>query len=104
VGMNSSQPPNSVLAPEASEQMRDRLIAEIARLATGDDAALWAHRSLGEKSKLIAADADRVERAFTAKLQKLGTGVGDAPQAKAEALNPPVAKPQTARKGSQSNG
>ena len=92
-GTNSSQPPNPVLAPEASEQIRDRLIAEIADLATGDDAALWAHRSLGEKNKLIAADAGCVERAFAAKLHSLGTGVGDAPQAKA---------PQTARKGSQS--
>jgi hypothetical protein len=102
VGMNSSQPPNSVLAPEASEQIRNRLIAEIADLVTGDDAALWAHRSLGEKNKLIAADADCVERAFAAKLQVLGTGVGDAPRGNGEALNPPIAKPQTAKKGSRS--
>ena len=100
-GMNSPQPPNAVLAPEASEQIRDRLIAEIAELATGDDAALWAHRSLGDKNKLIAADADCVEWAFAAKLQALRTDVGDAPQAKAEALNPAVAKRQTARKGSR---
>ena len=70
-GMNSSQPPNPVLAPEASEQIRDRLIAEIADLANGDNTALWAHRSLGEKNKLIAADADCVERAFAAKLKAL---------------------------------
>ena len=100
--MNSSQPSNTVLAPEGSEQLRDRLIAEIADLATGDDAALWAHRSLGEKNKLIATDAGGVERAFAAKLQGLGTDVGDAPQANAEALNPPVARPQTAKKGSRS--
>jgi hypothetical protein len=102
-GMNSSQPPNFVLAPEASEQIRDGLVAGIANLATGDDAAKWAYRSLGEKSKLIAADADCVERAFAAKLKALGTDVGDgAPQAKAEALNSPVARPQTVRKGSLS--
>jgi hypothetical protein len=97
-GMNSSQPPNPVLAPEASEQIRDRLIAEIADLANGDNAALWAHRSLGEKNKLIAADADCVERAFAAKLKALG----DAPQGNSEPLNPPVARPRTAKKRSQS--
>ena len=101
-GMNSSQPPNCVLAPEASEPVRDRLIAEIADLANGDDAALWAHRSLGEKNKLIAADADCVERTFAAKLKALGTGVGDAPQGKSEPLNPPVARPPTTTKRSRS--
>jgi len=99
---NSSQPPNTILAPEASKQVRDRLIAEIAGLATGEVAALWAHRSLGEKNKLIAADADCVEWAFSAKMQALGTGVGDAPQGNAEALPPPVATGPTARKGSRS--
>jgi hypothetical protein len=44
-GMNSSPVPNAFLAPEASKQIRDRLIVEIADLATGDDAALWAYRS-----------------------------------------------------------
>ena len=75
---NSSQPPNAILAPEASGQIRDRLIAEIADLATSDDTALWAHRSFAEKNKLIAADAGCVERAFSAKLKALGTGVSDA--------------------------
>ena len=53
---NSSQPSNAILAPEVSEQIRDRLIAEIANLTNGDEAAMWAHRSLGEKNKLIEAD------------------------------------------------
>jgi len=100
-GINSSQPPNPILAPEASEPIRDRLITEIADLVTSDDAALWAHRSLGEKNKLIAADAGWVERAFTAKLQALGTNVSDAPQSNTDALPPPIATPQ-ARKGSRS--
>jgi ERF superfamily len=99
---NSWQPAGTILAPEASAQVRHRLIAEIADLATGDDAALWAHRSLGEKSRLIAADAGCVERAFAAKLQALATAVGDAPQGNAEALLPPVATRPTARKGSRS--
>jgi ERF superfamily len=99
---NSAQIPSTVLAPEASAQTRDRLIAEIADLATGDDAALWAHRSVGEKNRLIAADAGCVERAFAAKLRALATAVGDAPQGNAEALPPPVPTRRTARKGSRS--
>ena len=96
--MNSSQPPNPVLAPAVSEQIRVRLIVEIADLANGDDAALWAHRSLGEKNKLIAADADCVERAFAAKLRALGDG----PQGISESSSPPVAGPRTTKKQSRS--
>jgi hypothetical protein len=97
-GMNSSQPPNAVFAPEASKQIRDRLIAEVANLLTGDDAALWAHRRLGEKNKLIAADAGCVECAFAAKLTALGTAVGDAPQGNSE----PVDRLQTTSNGLRS--
>ena len=57
-----------VLAPEASAQSRDRLLAELNDLGSPDAAALWAHRSLGEKNKLTAPDAQRLEEAFRAKL------------------------------------
>src|SRR5580700_613570 len=40
------------LGAEASAALRDRLIAELGELASGDDAAIWAHRSLVEKNKL----------------------------------------------------
>ena len=56
------------LAPEASAQLRDRLVAELTMLADADGAALWAHRSLPEKNKLTAGDAQGVEQAFQAKL------------------------------------
>jgi hypothetical protein len=56
------------LSPEASAQLRDRLLGELHELASGDDAALWAHRSLPEKNKLIAADTQCVEQAFQAKM------------------------------------
>jgi hypothetical protein len=80
-------PPNAVLAPEASAHLRDRLIAEIAALATGDDAALWAQRNLGEKGKLLVSDAESVERAFTAKLEMLEPPVSDAPQCSSDQVN-----------------
>src|SRR6202140_1899064 len=56
------------LGPEASAELRDRLLGELNELASGDAAALWAYRSLPEKNKLIAADAQRVEQAFQAKM------------------------------------
>jgi len=56
------------LGPEASAQLRDRLLGELNELASGDDAALWAHRSLPEKNKLTTTEAQRVEQAFQAKM------------------------------------
>jgi hypothetical protein len=49
-------------------------------LACGDDAAIWAHRSLGEKDKLKVADAQRVEEAFQEKLATFATGAVVEPQ------------------------
>jgi hypothetical protein len=62
---NASQPP---MGAEASAALRDRLVAELSDLACSDDAAVWAHRSLVEKNKLMAADARCVEETFQAKL------------------------------------
>jgi hypothetical protein len=56
------------LGPEASAQLRDRLLGELNELASGDDAALWARRSLPEKNKLTTTDAQRAEQAFQAKM------------------------------------
>ena len=61
----------AMLGPEASAQARDRLLAELSNLICGDDAALWAHRSLPLKNKLTAADAQRIEDAFQTKLASL---------------------------------
>ena len=56
------------LDPDASAELRDRLLGELNELASGDDAAGWAHRSLPDKYRLIAADAQRVEHSFQAKM------------------------------------
>jgi hypothetical protein len=78
IGSNSSL---SVLGPEASAALRDRLIAELNDLGSGDDAAMWAHRSLPEKNRLAEADAQRVEETFRARLATLSTtGNADQPQ------------------------
>jgi hypothetical protein len=63
-----SVPRGPALSAEASTQLRDRLLCELNELASGDDAALWAHRSLPEKNKLTADDAHRVEKAFHARM------------------------------------
>jgi ERF superfamily protein len=68
-----------VLGPEASAELRDRLLATLNDLACGEDAATWAHRSLGEKNRLTAPDSQRVEEAFQAKLATFASTV-DEPQ------------------------
>ncbi len=63
-----SSPPKPVLAPEASAALRDQLIAEINDLNSAEQTANWAHRVLSAKNSLTAADAQRVEQAFQARL------------------------------------
>jgi hypothetical protein len=84
-----------ILAPEASAGLRDRLVAELKDLGSGDDAARWAHRGLGEKNKLTAADAQRLEEPFQAKLATLATDEADQPKTPAQSL---TSQPQNARK------
>ena len=59
------------LEPSASAAMRDKLVAELNGLASSDDAALWAHRSLPNKARLSDTDAQRVEQSFEARLAVL---------------------------------
>src|SRR6202035_3287755 len=98
----TSQPP---LGPQASAELRDRLLGELNELASGDDAALWAHRSLPEKNKLTAADAGRIEEAFQTRLAALATPTAAAlePFGGAEhGLNPSASKtPQPKRRARQ---
>jgi ERF superfamily len=84
---NQSKPTTPVLEPEASAELRDRLIAELNDLDTGDDAALWAHRHLPEKNRLTAADAQRVEECFQARLAGFVAGA-DLPKAPQAARQP----------------
>ncbi len=90
------------LAPEASAALRDRLMGELHELASGDDAALWAHRSLIEKNKLAAADALRVEESFQAKLESFATPGAAEPRSSGGVAQPltmhsndPAEKPKT---------
>ena len=68
---------NPVLGTEASAELRDRLLAELANVGTADEAAIWAHRNLRAKNDLTVADAARVEEAFQARLATLPVGAGE---------------------------
>jgi hypothetical protein len=86
------------LGAEAATALRDRLIAELSNLGCGDDAAIWAHRSLVEKNKLTAADAQSVEERFQARLVGFATPEADKPQRAGEqpstAQGSPAAEPK----------
>ena len=68
-----SNPGKPILAAEVSAALRDQLVAEIQDIGSAEDAADWAHRNLGAKNSLTAADAGRVEEGFQARLVTLGS-------------------------------
>jgi hypothetical protein len=76
-----SKPPKPILGPEAPAALRDRLVTELMAIGSSDDVSSWAHRALGGKNSLIAADARQVEDAFRAKLASFSSAadISDAP-------------------------
>jgi ERF superfamily len=66
-----------VLDPKDSAALRDQLTAEIEEINSGEEAANWAHRVLSAKNTLTAADAERVEQAFQARLAIVVTEAAD---------------------------
>jgi len=63
--------PRPILGAAPSAALRDRLVGELKAIASGDDAALWAHRILSDKNSLTDADAWLLEDAFQARLKAL---------------------------------
>jgi hypothetical protein len=70
----AARPAKPILAPDQSAALRDRLVAELDAIQSGDEAASWAHRCLPAKNTLTAADAGLVEASFRAKLAVFGDG------------------------------
>jgi hypothetical protein len=98
-GKLQSNPTEPPLAPDASAALRDRLLGGIDKLADSDEAALWAHRSLVEKNKLTAADAQSVEGSFQARLASFATPAADEPRTPSEVEQPLTAHgPHPAKK------
>jgi hypothetical protein len=60
------------LAAEESARLRDRLLAELSSIPSTEEMVGWAQRSLPAKNTLSAADAQRVEASFKARLAEFG--------------------------------
>jgi hypothetical protein len=56
--------PKLLLQPDASAALREQLMTELAAIATADEAAVWAQRSLPAKNTLTPADADVSSKRF----------------------------------------
>ena len=99
-----SVPREPTLDPAASADLRDRLLGELHELAYGDDAALWAHRSLPEKNRLIAADAQRVEQAFQARMTAFASPVEPHTSGQTEQARPHRSKATLPKKSRSQKG
>jgi hypothetical protein len=63
----------SVLEPEQSATLREKLLAEVRSVTSADSATIWAHEALTAKNRLVAADAKLVEDAFEHRLSELAS-------------------------------
>jgi hypothetical protein len=63
-----SIPSRPKLEPQASAVLCEQLTAELKDINSTEQAAIWAHRVMSAKNSLTAADAERVEQAFKARL------------------------------------
>jgi hypothetical protein len=85
----------TILLTNESAALRDRLLSEIAGLASQDSAATWAGEALPAKNTLTAGDAKLLEDAFEQKLSQLLASA-------VETIEPPVIKaPPAPVEGSQ---
>jgi hypothetical protein len=66
-----ARPADSILAPDQSAVLRERLTKEIQDLNSVEAATSWARRALGAKNRLTTADAQAVENAFVGKVTDL---------------------------------
>ena len=101
-GKPHSTPKNSVFDPDGSAALRDQLLTDIDRLSSADAAATWARGIMAAKNSLAAADAQRVEDAFAAKVAAFGSDDGEvinAPSSASESGQTPL--PQNPRAAEQ---
>ena len=106
-GRGANSVPRPILAAAPSATLRDRLVGELKNIASGEDAALWAHQILSEKNSLTAVDAGQVEDAFQARLTTLESAaeLANAPLPAAfSTLRPPLAVERTSEPAAKSPG
>jgi hypothetical protein len=70
---NGKGPNAPILAPDASAELRDQLLNELAHISGGEQAAQWAHKTLPTKSTLTDADARQVEDVFAVRLAAINS-------------------------------
>ena len=63
--------PRPILGAAPSAALRDRLVGELKDIASGEGAALWAHKIIRDKNSLTDADARLLEDAFQVRLTAL---------------------------------
>jgi ERF superfamily len=93
----------AVLDAGQSAALRDKLLAEVASLASADSAVTWAARALPAKNSLVTADAKILEGAFEQKLSDLSSPVANDVSAEEGAAATKVTSqdaPQASRIGS----
>ena len=92
-----ARPARTVLGQEQSAALREKLLADLSQLQSGDEAADWVHKNLAAKNTLITADADAVEAGFREKLSTIEVASAARQEqlhsAPAEDTDPPVGKP-----------
>src|SRR5499427_3438592 len=64
----------TILAPEQSAILRERLLDQLVAIGSADEAAVWAQRNLPAKNALTAVDAKIVEERFQARLSTISDG------------------------------
>ena len=93
-----------ILDPEPSAALRDQLAAELGEINSTEEAANWAHRVLGAKNSLTAADAACIEEAFRAKFAMFVTDTADGPEIPQETKRPQTqSRPDRGKKGQRSS-
>jgi ERF superfamily protein len=66
--------PKPTSPPEESATVRDRLLKELARIASAEEATNWAQKTLPMKNTLTEADCRCLEQAFETRLAAFGDG------------------------------
>jgi hypothetical protein len=82
-------PSPMVLPVDESAALRDRLLSEVAGLASQDSATSWAREALASKNSLTATDAKMLEDAFEQKLSGFLLAQSATPVASGEATPAP---------------
>src|SRR6266480_3373788 len=67
--------------------------AELSEITSTEEAADWAHRVLGAKNSLIAADAERIDEAFRGKLATFATATANGLETPPEKERPRTKRP-----------